>query len=101
MVKFDVREDTKIVRSVLSKFRNRTAAYLATFAAVLIGAIGGGVANASTTYVDPTNGAGDTFIATLKGFFLNNVVTSALGLMAVTLSIGVLVAWGRRAIKSR
>lgn len=84
--------------TTLGRVRNRIAALFAAVAAFIVVPVG--IANAST-YTDPTAGAGDTFIDGLKGYFLNEVVTKALGLMVVTVSIGVLVAWGRKAIKSR
>jgi hypothetical protein len=81
--------------------RNRVSATLAMLAAFVVVPVT--AANASTTggYTDPTAGAGDSFISGLQDYFLNQVVVKALGLMVITVSIGVLVAWGRKAIKSR
>lgn len=84
----------------------KTRGYLAakvfavTGALFTFGLLLSGPANA-TTYTDPTSGAGDSFISGLQGYFLNQVVAKALGLMVIVLSISVLVAWGRKAIKSR
>lgn len=92
----------------MSKFitalRTRTAQRIAFFTVLPTLLVGGSAAAsyASTVpYTDPTNGAGSTFISSLKGFFLNSVVGEALGLMVVVLAISVLVSWGRKAIKSR
>lgn len=53
------------------------------------------------TPTDATGGAGSTFISNLQSQFLNYVVPAALGLMVAVLGISVLVAWGRKAVKSR
>lgn len=82
----------------LGRLRNRFATLFATLAALIVVPVS---AASASTYTDPTQGAGDGFIDGLKDYFLNEVVTKALGLMVVVVSISVLVAWGRKAIKSR
>lgn len=87
---------------IVTRLRRSTAAKISAVTGALfsLSLLVAGPANAST-YTDPTGGAGDGFIDDLKGYFLNEVVVKALGLMVVVLSISVLVSWGRKAIKSR
>lgn len=87
-----VTEKTGIVR----RYRSRVAAVLAFLTCL----VAPGVASA-TTPTDATGGAGADFIASLQAQFLNYVVPAALGLMVAVLGISVLVAWGRKAVKSR
>lgn len=83
---------------VVRRVRTAVASVLA-FLTVLVTP---GIASAtSDTPTDATGGAGATFIADLQAQFLTYVVPAALGLMVAVLGISVLVAWGRKAVKSR
>jgi hypothetical protein len=82
--------------SLVRRTRNTVAAVLAFLTCL----IAPGIASAQTP-TDATDGAGASFIADLQEQFLNYVVPAALGLMVAVLGISVLVAWGRKAVKSR
>lgn len=81
---------------VVRRVRAKVAAVLA-FLAVLVTP---GISFAETP-TDATGGAGGDFISSLQTQFLQYVVPAALGLMVAVLGISVLVAWGRKAVKSR
>lgn len=87
---------TEPKEGIVRRYRARVAALLA-FVTCLVSP---GIASASTP-TDATGGAGANFISNLQSQFLNYVVPASLGLMVAVLGISVLVAWGRKAVKSR
>lgn len=77
----------------------RASTIVVTGALVTAGATGGAYAVGSST--DLTNGAGDTFFTKITAYFTGHVLVAVLTLLAVTVGTSVLIAWGKRAAKSR
>lgn len=77
----------------------RTGTIVVTGALVTAGSTGGAFAVGSST--DLTNGAGDTFYSKITSYFTGHVLVATLALLALTVGASMLIAWGKRAAKSR
>lgn len=86
----------------VSRLRSRVAKRIYLVAAV----VGGVVAGSSPAYAvgsstDLTGGQADTFLASLKSFYLGHIVVAVLALVAAIIGIGMLVRNGRKAANGR
>lgn len=81
--------------SRIARLRNRASSIAASAAGLLLVPIG--AASATVPDTDLTGGSGDTFFAALTGYFQDHVIVAVLALAALTIGVGMLLAWGRKA----
>jgi hypothetical protein len=84
--------------SVVTRVRRRVAVVLGTLAFVIAGGVG--VASAQTTPVDPLDGAGDSFFTDLTSYLTGTLIPAVIGLALVGIAVGMLLRWGKKAVKS-
>lgn len=83
-------------RPVRNRLSVAGSAFVATLGLMLIAA-----APASATSTDLTGGAGATFFSQITSYFKDHVIAAVLALFALTIGVGVLMGWGRKAAKSK
>lgn len=91
----------KIVTALRASGRSVKAVALLMVAGLFL--VGGTSAASATTTsgTDITGGNGDTFFTTIQDYFKDHVLVSVLLLLALTVGVSMLIAWGRKAAKSK
>lgn len=89
--------------SLLRRARGRISAVLVTAAFLVAGAGVPAFASVGTVVdpTDPTGGSGDTFFSSLTTYLQSHLIAAVLTLAVVGVSVSMLLAWGKKAAKSK
>lgn len=87
---------------IIARIRGRLAGVLVTFSMVLLG--GAGAANAAVPgqtdpATDPLAGSGDSLFTSLKDYLTGHLVPAVVGLIVVSIAVGMLIKWGSKGAK--
>lgn len=89
--------------STIRQIGHRGRMALGTLSVAAVGmVVGAGSAFATPPVVtDPTGGAGDQFFSAISSYITAHLIPSVITLTILVVGFGMLLAWGKRAAKSR
>jgi hypothetical protein len=91
------------INSTVRQIGRRGRMALGTLSVAAVGmVVGAGSAFATVPDpTDPTGGAGDTFFSSIASYITGHLIPSVITLTILVVGFGMLLAWGKRAAKSR